>query len=223
MRLFLSGGGKRAFNLDEKFIQSIDKTKPILYIPIAIDTKKHPYPECLEWVKNYFSEFGFDKIEMITDLRKFGKEDLGKFSGVYIGGGNTPCLLKELKESGFYEHLEYLIEKDIPIAGGSAGAIIFAKTIIPSLSADENKVRLKDFSALNKLKEYDLWAHYELSMDNEISRYMKKYNLKKIIALQEYCGVYVNGINMQIIGEHSAWIFDDDDGKIEVKNGEYFK
>ena len=216
MKLFLSGGGKKAFNLDKEFFKEISKKKPMLYIPIAIDTKRHPYPECLNWIKNYFSEFNFEEIEMITDLRKFKKEDLDKYGSVYIGGGNTPYLLKELKESGFYEHLKYFMEKDIPIAGGSAGAIIFARTIIPSLSADENKVRLKDFSALNKLNDYELWAHYEPSIDKEILEYMKKHNLKKIIALPEYCGVYVNNNEMQILGENSAWVFDEN-GKREIK------
>lgn len=222
MKLFLSGGSKRAFSLDKKFMEIVDKSKPMLYIPIAMDPKKHPYSECFEWIKRYFSEFNFSNIKMITNLKKIKRIDLDRFGSVYIGGGNTPYLLKELKESEFYEHLKYLIEKDIPLAGGSAGAIIFAKTIIPSLSDDENKVGLKDFSALNELQNYDLWAHYEPSIDNEVLKYIKKYNLKKIIALPEYCGVYANDREMQIIGEHSAWIFDSK-GKREIKNGEMFK
>jgi dipeptidase E len=222
MKLFLSGGGKKAFSLDREFFKTIDKTKSMLYIPIAIDSKKHPYSECLNWIKNYFSEFEWNKIEMITNLRTFKKENLDKFGSIYIGGGNTPYLLKELKESGFYEHLKYFIKKDIPLAGASAGAIIFAKTIIPSLSADENKVKLKDFATLNKLKNYDLWAHYEPFMDKEILEYMKKYNLNKIVALPEYCGIYTNGNKMKIIGEKSAWIFDKN-GKREVKRKEFFK
>lgn len=222
MKLFLSGGSQRAFNLDKEFFEMIDKSKPMLYIPVAINSKKHPYPECLAWIKRYFSEFSFDKIEMVTDLRKIKKSDLDKFGSVYVGGGNTPHLLKELKGSGFYEHLKYFMKKNVPIAGGSAGAIIFAKTIIPSLSIDENKVRLKDFNALNKLDNYELWAHYNSSLDNVIKEFMEKHNLKKIIALPEYCGVYANDKSMKIVGESSAWIFDSN-SKREVKNGEEFK
>jgi dipeptidase E len=222
MKLFLSGGSKRAFVLDKKFMEVVNKSKPMLYIPIAMDPKRHPYSECFKWIKRYFSEFNFSNIKMITDLKEIKKSDLDKFGSVYIGGGNTPYLLKELKESGFYENLKYLINKDIPIAGGSAGAIIFAKTIIPSLSADENKVGLKDFSSLNKIQTYDLDAHYESSMDKEIRRYMKEYKIKKVIALPEYCGIYVNNKKMTIFGEFSAWIFNSR-GKIEVKSGEEFK
>jgi len=222
MKLFLSGGSGEPFNLDKKFIESIDKSKKMLYIPIAIDTKQHPYPECLKWIKGYFSGFNFDNIEMITNLRKVSRQDLDKFGSVYIGGGNTPYLLKELKESGFYEHLKYLMEKDIPLGGGSAGAIIFAKTIIPCLSADENNVGLKEFDALNKIHNYELWAHYEPSMDKLINDFMNKYNLNKIIALPENCGIFINNEEMKIIGERSAFVFDSK-GKREVKNGEEFR
>jgi len=222
MKLYLSGGSGTPFNLDKKFIESIDKSKPLLYIPIAMDTKQHSYPDCLKWIRGYFSEYKFDNIEMITNLRKIPDKFLDKFGSVYIGGGNTPYLLKELKESGFYEHLKAFIKKDIPIAGGSAGAIIFAKTIIPCLSADKNNVGLTNFEALNKLQDYDLWAHYEPSMDGEIKNYMKKYNLKKIVAIPETCGIYVNDKEMQIIGEQSAFVFDSQ-GKKEIKNGDFLR
>lgn len=222
MKLFLSGGGGEPFSLDKKFVNSLDKSKPLLYIPIAMNPKRHSYSECFDWITKYFSKFNLSSIEMLTNLRNFPKKELDKFGGVYIGGGNTPRLLKELKESGFWEHLKYLIKKDIPISGGSAGAIIFAKTIIPSLSADENNVGLTNFNAMNRLQGYDLWAHYNLLMDPKIKEYMKKYELEKIIALPENCGIYVNDELMTIIGNHSAFIFDSK-GKKEVKRGKIVK
>lgn len=207
------------FILDKMFADAIDKTKPLLYIPIAMPQEEHTFEECFVWMKNYFSKFNLRNIVMATDLRKISERDLDKFGGVYIGGGNTPYLLKELKESVFYEHLKTLIKKNVPLAGGSAGAIIFAKTIVPSLSTDENKVRLKDFNSLDKLQGWDLDAHYEISMDADIKGYMKEYNLKKVIALPERCGLFVEDKKMKIVGEISAWIFDSR-GKREIKNGE---
>lgn len=220
MKLYLSGGGKRLFNLDDMFIQDIDKSKPLLYIPIAIDKIKHPYPECLEWIKKYFTKFGLGNIKMVTDLRKITEKDIEKYGSVYIGGGNTPYLLKEMRESGFLKILKQIIEKGIPVAGGSAGAIIHAKTIIPSLESDENKVRLIDFTAMNNLRGYEMDCHYEPSMDNSIRKYMKVNNMKKLIALPEYCGLFVDGEKIQVIGEHSAWVFNKDEKK-EIKNREF--
>jgi len=42
MKLFLSGGGSgnESEQIDAEFIKALDKTKPVLYIPIAIDTEK---------------------------------------------------------------------------------------------------------------------------------------------------------------------------------------
>ncbi len=219
MKLFLSGGGSQAFELDKIFIKELDKSKPLLYIPIAMDENKHPPSECLEWIKDYFSKFNFNKIVMKTNLNEV--ENLDRYSGVYIGGGNTPYLLKELKETGFFKKLQEAIKEGLPVAGGSAGAIIHAKTIIPALSCDENKVGLKDFSALNNLNDFEMWCHYEENMDKEINEYIKKYSFENVIALPEDCGIYVNGDKMQILGNSSAWFFDREGNKREMKNEEF--
>ncbi len=222
MKLFLSGGGSEAFKLDEEFIKEIDKSKPMLYIPIAMDPKKHSCSECFKWIKDYFRPFSFGNIIMKTDLNKINRDEINKFGSVYIGGGNTPILLKELRESGFIEILKDLMNKDIPIAGGSAGAIIFTKTIIPSLSADKNKVKLKNLNGLNKINDYEMWCHYESSMDKEILEYMKKYNFNKIIALPDKVGIYVNNNNMIILENKTAYVFNEKE-KREIKDGEILK
>ena len=208
MRLFLSGGGsgEKSLELDKKFALAVDKTKPILYIPIAIDKKIHPYTECLKWIRGTFSPLGLEKIELWTeeDIRK--KDNLQRFGGVYIGGGNTFYLLKELRESGFLKKLENLIRNNIPVYGGSAGTIIHAKSIVPALSADPNDVKLKDFDAMNFVRGYDLWCHYESSMSKEIRRYQEKYGMK-VVALPENCGLYVTDKKIEVVGPGSAFLF----------------
>ena len=97
--LFLSGGGseKESYNLDKEFAKLLKKK--LLYIPIALNEIKHPYPECLKWIKKVFRQFNFESIEMWTDLSGHTKQDMLKFDGVYIGGGNTFKLLKQLKDT----------------------------------------------------------------------------------------------------------------------------
>ena len=211
MRLYLSGGGsgEDTIELDKKFASAIDKSKTLLYIPIAMDKNIHTYPECFKWLSKTFSPLGIHQIEIWTEreLRKKAEVELERFSGVYIGGGNTFYLLKELRDSGFLPKLEKLIRNNIPVYGGSAGAIIHGKSIIPALSADSNEVKLKDFSAMNLVRGYDLWCHYEPSMDKEIQQYKKKYGLK-IIALPENCGLYVTDKNIEVVGSGSAYLAD---------------
>ena len=218
MKLFLSGGGsgEDSIELDKLFVSMLDKSKPLLYIPIAIDTKKHPYPDCLKWLKSTFEPLGIKRFEMWTEreLTSFDKKDLEKFSGVYIGGGNTFKLLKNLRDFNFLDSLKNLAKKDIPIYGGSAGAIILTRTVIPALSADLNEVEIKEFDALNLVKNYDIFAHYEKSQDKTILEYMKKYDLKKVIGIPENCGLFVTNDKIQVIGAGSAFIFQKEKKKI---------
>ena len=125
--LFLSGGGseKDSYLLDREFAKLL-KGK-LLYIPIAIDTKTHPFPECFKWIKSVFGQFGFSNIEMWTSVKDKTPDNLKEFDAVYIGGGNTFKLLKEFRDSGFDKLLVEFYRSGGHIYGGSAGAIILGK------------------------------------------------------------------------------------------------
>jgi dipeptidase E len=223
MKLFLSGGGmdQDSIEIDKKFSEQIDKSKTLLYIPLAINTHKHPYSECLKWIKGIFDPLGINLLSMWTEkeLKIAKKADFDNFGGVYIGGGNTFKLLKKLKELGTLDILRDLTRKDIPIYGNSAGAVILTRTIIPALSADINEVGLKNFDALDLLKGYDIFPHYEKSQNNLIKEYIKKYRLKKVIGLPENCGLFVTDNQIKVIGPGSAFVFDK--SITEIKPGLY--
>jgi dipeptidase E len=218
MKLFLSGGGsgKDSFELDKKFIEAVDISKPVLYIPIAINSIKHPYPGCLEWIKSNFAPFGFTNFVMWTeeDLKNKKVGDFEQFGGIYIGGGNTFKLLSEFKKFGTFEILKSLVEKNIPIYGGSAGAVILARTIIPALSADSNDINVTDFFALNLLKDNDIWCHYEPSMDKYIISFQEEHNLNKIIALSEDAGLFVSEKGIETVGPNVVTVFEKNKTKI---------
>lgn len=218
MKLFLGGGrgGEDSFELDKRFVASLDLSKPILYIPIATNTDKYPYSGCVAWLLSILGPLGVSDIVMWVedDLKQKEEKDFEQFAGIYIGGGNTFKLPKELKEFGTFEILRKLAEKDIPIYGGSAGAIILTKTIIPALSADENLVELTDFTALNLVNDYEIWCHYSESMDPLIKSYMHKYGLKKIIAVPENAGLYATENDIEAVGSGNIKIFEGEDTKI---------
>lgn len=211
MKLFLSGGGsgQDSLELDKKFIEAIDLTKPVLYIPVAINSNKHPYSECLEWVQNNFKPIGFENFVMWTeeDLQNKSVKDFEQFAGIYIGGGNTFKLLKELREFGTIEILKILAEKDIPIYGGSAGALIFADTIVTATPYDANDVALVDLKGLNLIHNFNIWVHYADSMDTLIQTYISQHGLEKIIAIPENAGLLVTDENIQIVGPSKVSMF----------------
>lgn len=212
MNLFLSGGGggKDSIELDKKFVASLDLSKPLLYIPIATNTEKYPYSGCVTWLTSVLGPLGVKNIVMWVegDLKDKTKEDYRQFSGIYIGGGNTYKLLKEFKEFGTFDILLDLAREGMPIYGGSAGAIILAKTIIPAGFLDENKVGLTDFAALNLVHGYDVWCHYTGAEDHSIREYMSRFGLEKVIAIPENAGVIVSEDGFEEVGPGAINFFD---------------
>lgn len=195
MRLLLSGGGEphQVKKLDVFFANSININKKVLYIPVAMD--KIPYEKCFEWFKSTYEKYGIKNIEMGIDLNKI--KNLEKYEAIFIGGGNTFKLLKEIRESKFDIKLKKYLENNGFVYGGSAGAIIFGKSIDTSSHSDKNKVGLKNLDGLNLMNEYKIWCHYNIAKDKE---YLKNID-GKMIFLYEESGIFFDGDNFKSIGK----------------------
>lgn len=224
MNLILTGGGsgEQTKEIDELFASLLDKSKPLLYIPIAIDNIKHPYPECLKWLKTTFDKLGVQLYRMITndDLKNARQMNITDYAGIYIGGGNTPYLLKKLKQSKLWNKLKEAIKKDIPIYGGSAGAIIFSKTIKPSTYFDKNWIELKKFEGMNKIKKNHLFCHYTDKKEQQIKTIITNEKLDTSIALTEKNALYITKKEIKLIGQEPAWQFDKAGNKKEIRVNE---
>ena len=125
--IFLAGGGSAEDSrlLDERFVNIIDHTKPLVYIPNAM--KSRPYKSCLEWFRSVMTPLGVTNIEMWDDLQV--RYPVTSIAGIYIGGGDTAKLLKELRVSSFSDYLLEVADTGVPLYGGSAGAIILGEDI----------------------------------------------------------------------------------------------
>ena len=75
------------------------------------------------------------------------------------------------------------------------------------MSADENKVGLNDFSALNLVHDYNVWCHYTSSEDEVIRKYMAEYDLKKVIVIPETAGLYVTEESIDAVGPANVKVF----------------
>ena len=209
MRLLLSGGGdaKDVIPIDEFFISQIDLERTVLYIPVAMEADAYTYDQCLKWFTGVYRHLGVKNIEMCVDLNQ---AQLGeKYSAVFIGGGNTFKLLKEIKASGFDEKLVDYLNQGGFVYGGSAGSIIFGKDIMCAEYADENKIGLKDTAGLNLIKGFDLCCHYGTGDEskniferNAIEKYIEQGN--DIIALPEHCALFVEGNAISFMGSGAA-------------------
>ncbi len=219
MKLILVGGGseEQSKNSDLLFTTLL-QNKNVLYIPIAMHNGKYSYEDCFKWCSNMLNKYGEYKVAMWDEetIRDHKYEDILSFGGVFIGGGNTFYLLKTIKEFGLDKSLTRLLnETDIPISGGSAGALIFAKTIETANSLDPNNVNLGNLDGINMINGNNLFVHYEDKWDKDILQYNKQSNTN-VIAIPENSGIFVNDGVISVIGEGDVKVFPG--GKIYKKN-----
>lgn len=204
MRLLLSGGGnpEQVVHMDDFFVSQIDLQKTVLYIPVAWEDDPS-YAECFNWFSKTYKPYGIQSFEMCTDLRTVS--DLSQYTAIFIGGGNTFKLLKEIKDSQFDKKLIDYLNNGGFVYGGSAGSIIFGKDILSTTYDDENNVGLKDSKGLNLVKGFNICCHYG-NGDEANTKYkqdrIKEYSeLSDItIALPENCAIYVEDDIIQFFG-----------------------
>lgn len=212
MRIFLNGGGdgytvKEAYEI---FSSVIDHNKPLLYIPLAMNSDK--YDECYNWITKELSKYSINNIYMVRSSLELSQINLYDYSSIFIGGGNTFKLLKELKDNNNYNKIKDYIDNNGIIYGGSAGSIIFGKDLLSCKLDDNNDVGLQDINGFNVLNNISILCHYT-NRDNIKTKESTNYLLElsktnKVLALPEEDTLYINDNNIQIIGNKSYYIFD---------------
>lgn len=214
MKLFLCGGGsgKQIIFALNKFSSLLDKAKPILYIPLAFEN--NDYDSCSKWFSEEIKYIGLDNFEMVRSSEELSQKDFNKYSALFIGGGNTYKLLKELKENNNFRKIDEYLKNDGIVFGGSAGAIIFGKDINSCLLEDTNNVQLKDCSGFNYLNNWSLLCHLNKSNFKKNNEYLIDYsNKNKTIYLPEEDVIVLIDNKIHFIGKNKYIVF---------KNGKYF-
>lgn len=211
MRVFLNGGGcgPCAAEVYRRFGGEIDKSKPLVYVPLAME--KEQYPGCLEWITGEMEELRVD-IRMVQSGEELAGLALGDYGGVFIGGGNTYKLLHELKASGGLAWLGEYLERGGPVFGGSAGAILLGADIAACKYADENLVGLQDTKGLDVLGGLSLLCHYGNEGEEITARhtaYLKELSRQgqTILALPEEDTIVVKGDAREVVGTQPYFLF----------------
>ena len=75
MKLFLCGGGsgKQILNALYKFSNTISKEKPILYIPLAMESDR--YDSCYDWFKNEIKIMNLSNFEMVRSSYELSQKN----------------------------------------------------------------------------------------------------------------------------------------------------
>ncbi len=221
MKVFLCGGGagEQTIEANKRLNEVIDHTKPCLYIPLAMEAEM--YDSCYEWITGELSKVQLPYIEMIRSGAELAKKNFSDYSVVFIGGGNTYKLLKELKECGAFEKLRTYLEQGGVAFGGSAGAIIFGEDLESCNLDDPNEVGLTDTAGMNVLQGVSLLCHFT-SREKEEDERSKEYLLgiskhRRVLALPEEVTLFVNDNTVEVIGERPYYSFED--GRMYKENG----
>lgn len=213
MKLILNGGGKGDLVVDARRLLNniIDHNKKALYIPFAWPDPT--YSGCLEFMTNELSDVDKLGIDMVKTTDELISKDFKEYAFIYIGGGNTYKLLKDLKDSGAFEKIKkYLLEENGIVYGGSAGAILFGKDLDSCNTDDPNEVGLVDNTGFDMINGYSLLCHYtnREPKRTEMSRnYLIQLSKQKpIYALPEEDTIFVDDGTISVIGTRPYYIFE---------------
>lgn len=190
-KIVLTSCGVIDGNLKEQFYELLNKDiskVKLLFITIAVDGEKDTDRTWLEEEYASILDLGI-KEENITEFHYEENVDFSSYDIIYMIGGNTFYLLKELREKNLDEKIIQAINNGVIYIGSSAGSIILGKTIETALPYDENWVNLVDFEGL-KIVDGIIIPHANRKQDF-IKEAKEKYS-DKIIELYDDFGIVIS-------------------------------
>lgn len=155
-------------------------------------------------IKKYLSELDFANIEEV-DLRAYKdpaqlQKDLGHFHMIWVAGGNTFCLMEQMRSSGFDKINRNLLEDGVVYCGESAGAVAAGKSLRGVELDDEPEFAEKQYwDGLNLIDKFIL-PHADnrfYAASNEQA--LKLYGSDQIVALNDNQALIVVDGKQQIL------------------------
>ena len=192
----------------------------MLFIPTAGNVEKNTW-----WIdkdRDVLGKMGF----RITELDIAGKPPqkleaaLQNTDIVYMAGGNTFYLLKQLRDTGFDKLLTQYVEAGVLYAGASAGSLVAGLDIEPVATIDEPE-KGKGLTSTRGLGWIDAvpMPHYDIARAKTIGDIMEKYkDTFAIVPLTDDEAIVAEGDAWKVVeSKRSAlerqW-FDDNHGKV---------
>ena len=190
-KIVLTSCGIIESELKAQFYSLLDKDISqikLLFITIAVDGEKDPDRTWLKEEYETILNLGI-KEENIIEYHYEENTDFSSYDVIYMIGGNTFYLLKELREKQLDEKIIQAINNGVIYVGSSAGSIILGKTIETALPYDENWVGLEDFTGLN-LVDGIIIPH--ANRKQEFIKEVKEKYSDKIIELYDDYGIVIS-------------------------------
>lgn len=128
-------------------------------------------------------ELGFSE----QNIQVFNRYAPEPFFGIetdvlYLGGGNTFCMMEDLRRTGFDKEICRLVKNGATYIGASAGAHLASQNICHVQAFDKNLPELTDFSGLGLFPGI-LVCHYDETR-REIFENLQKESLYPVYAIK---------------------------------------
>ncbi|GHA78272.1 dipeptidase PepE [Pontibacter akesuensis] len=147
---------------------------------------------------------------------------------VFIGGGNTFVLLRNLYQNKLVQALQERVNKGMPYMGTSAGTNVAGKTI--GTTNDMPIVHVKTFDAL-QLVPFNINPHFQdpepnskhmgETRDTRIAEF-HHHNRQPVVGLREGSMLRIQGDRIRLHGPHTARIFLQSEKPMEFKPSDDF-
>lgn len=198
-RLFLASSGLEYI---KTFVGKDPSQVKMLFIPTAGNLDDDVW-----WIdkdRDVLGKMGFQIIELDIAKESLEKaeEALQNTDIVYVAGGNTFYLLKQLRDTGFDKLLTKYVENGILYAGASAGSLIAGLDIKPVATIDEPE-KVEKLDSTKGLGWVDIVPipHYDMATRTKaIDDIKKKYKDEfEIVLLTDDDAIVVEGGNWKVV------------------------
>jgi len=191
----------------------------IAFIPFAIHDR-HSYAER---VRERFSKMGRSLVS-VHDLSN-ARRTVEEADAIFVGGGNTFRLLKDLYDFDLLEPIQRTVAAGIPYIGSSAGSIVACPTL--KTTKDMPVVQPRSFEAL-ALVDFQISPHYldpnpsshhmGETQEERIQQFLEE-NEAPVIGLREGSMLRIEGHSIILKGSTAARLFRRDEQPVEVSPG----
>ena len=179
--IILSSYGFEALIIRNKFreyIQPEDKTIVILPFAGLENTAT------AEYEKHFVLQYGFEESNIdIFDATKMDDLMSKSYNYIYVPGGDTFKLLKEIKEYKISEWIKQQIQNGADYIGVSAGANICCRNINYITNLEDNNYIDKDFCALG-LIDIKLICHADQYDNSSIAACKREFGNKEYLLIR---------------------------------------
>lgn len=188
---------------EEEIVRLLDGVRTLAFVPFA----QHDRDAYTARVRERFAPLGIG----VTMVR--GREEIDAAEAIFIGGGNTFRLLKELYERALLDPIRERARSGVPYLGSSAGTNVATPTI--RTTNDMPIVYPPSFDALG-LFPYQINPHYfdadpksthkGETREERVREFLEE-NETPVIGLREGSALWFEDGAITLLGEQSARVF----------------